>query len=52
MPGMGVAHGLNIGAPCVWKLLSEVEAGFSQQAEPLDRLLGPGGGRASGGLAS
>ena len=44
MPGMGVAHGLNIGAPLVWKLLSEVEAGFSQQTEPLNRLPGPAGG--------
>lgn len=34
MPGMGVAHGLNIGALLVWKLLSEVEAGFSQYTEP------------------
>ena len=50
MPDMGTAHGhtwgwglLRIGAPLVGKLLSEVQAGFSQQTETLDRPPGPGG---------
>lgn len=50
MPDMGTAHGhmlgwgfLRIGALLVGKFLSEVEAGFSQQTETLDRPPGPGG---------
>ena len=50
MPDIGTTHGhtwgwglLRIGAPLVGKLLSEVEAGFSQQTETLDRPPGPGG---------